>query len=108
MICCDLNLSVTTQRLTESVSNGRISKSWANNLTSQSTRKRQLNGDEIRTNSRVGFTAEDVWYFNSAPDIVEGDRIVYDSQYYYIGRVYNPHELDEFIQVYTGTVKDQV
>lgn len=103
-----INITVNVERLTEDTTNGEVSKEWAVNLTSQGSRKRQLSGREQQTNSRVGFTAEDVFYFDTAPDIKEGDRIVYDSQYYYIGRVYNPHESNEFLQVYTGTIVDQI
>ena len=104
------NITVAVQERTEAFTNGQKSISWANKtgLATVSARKRQLSGTEVIQNEGKDYISTDRFYFNDTSlSILVGNRIVYDSQNYYILRVDNPHGLGKFLQVDTALTYDK-
>lgn len=111
LIECEFNITVAIQKKSGGYTNGRPDGGgWANKtgLGSVLSRRRQLSGKDIIQNDGKDWISTDRFYFNDTTlDILPGNRIVYDSQNYYILRVDNPHGLNEFLQVDTSLTYDK-
>ena len=97
-----LNILITFQEKSgSSDSMGGESETWSNvtALTNINARMRLLSGDEIIENDKRGFKSSHRAYCDYNSSITKSLRVVYNSEYYTIKFIDNPHNENEFLQI---------
>jgi hypothetical protein len=103
-----LNITVNVERKTEPQDDyGYVSNSYSTNLSSIKARRHRLRETREILNDKHTYIITDEFHFDPGQDIKEGDRIVYDSQYFNIVFYDNPHDLSYFTIAQCSLLKDE-
>ena len=98
----EMEITFVVERDTITVSHGTPKKTFAVTGVSFLGTKRQLTQEEKFRLGKVDFNPTDRIYTEEIIDLLPGDRLPFGTnpiQYFHIGRVNNPHDLDHHLEI---------